>query len=117
MSRRHPSRRRLEQWLEGEDRSAELDAHVTSCDRCADIIEELAAADDPIQSALHRVLAPPDGLQLRVEAGIEERLQNRADMGLLADLMGVGLQAVRLLLDSSDGRPDIPPADDEGHAR
>ena len=113
MSRRHPPRRRLEQWLEGTDTDSSLDEHVTSCERCAAEIEELAAADDPIQSALQRVLAPPADLQLRVEAGIEARLQNRADLGLLADLMGVGLRTARLLFDSTDDH-DAPDGDGQG---
>ena len=106
--RRHPSRKRLERWFDGHEADPDLDAHLDTCDRCASVIEELAASDDPVHSALQSVLPVPDDLHARIEVGINSRLQNRQDLAALAEIMGIGLRTARLVF--ADPEPDdIPP--------
>ena len=68
------------------------------------MIEELADGHDPVNAALEFVLAPPDDLRTRIEQGINTRLQNRQDLSVIADLMGIGIHTARLLI--GDARPD-----------
>ena len=92
MSRRriwHPSRRRLTAWLEDGDQS--LDAHISTCERCATKLEDLSQPSVPLGDALRAMLAPPPDLQPRLRNGIAARLQTRDDLRLLFELMGVPL--------------------------
>ena len=73
------------------------------------MIEELAAADDPVSSALQTVLAAPPDLRQRLESGISARLQNRQDLSMLVGLMGIGFQTARLMTDAG-----AAPSDDLG---
>jgi hypothetical protein len=98
MSWRHPSRKRLQAWFEGDACDSSLDAHLDTCERCTAVIEELAVGSDPLQSALQQVLAPPADIRQRLEIGINTRLQNRQDLAVVAELMGIGLRTARLMV-------------------
>ena len=116
--RRHPNRKRLAAWLDGLEVDEALDEHLDTCERCAATIEELAAQDDPVQNALQRVLAPPDDLQQRIESGIGARLQNRQDVSLVAELMGIGLGTARVVFGrvephAADPQPEDPSRENE----
>ena len=41
----HPSRSSLEAWLRGETDDQKLDAHVSTCKRCANSLERLAGEE------------------------------------------------------------------------
>ncbi|MEM7094122.1 MAG: hypothetical protein AAF567_14040 [Actinomycetota bacterium] len=92
---RHPSDRRLQQWLDGEE--SELDAHVESCQRCADRIEHLAAATTPLRGPLLQLLAPPDGLGDLLRGGIDDRMRTREDLTLVGELFGLPIRAARVM--------------------
>ncbi|MEM7286368.1 MAG: hypothetical protein AAF480_08465 [Actinomycetota bacterium] len=92
---RHPSKRRLLAWLEVGDDS--LDAHMAGCDRCASRLEDLSQPATAIGDALRTMLAPPEDLQPRLRVGIARRMQNREDMRLLFELLGVPWQTARAM--------------------
>ncbi|GEM_PF-4675131 len=105
----HPSTRRLREWLEtppGAEPDAGVEEHVSHCERCADELEALDAmtAEEAVETsevelALQEVLAPPTGLEQRIEDRIEAALLARRDFKLLAGLMGVSIETARLLVE------------------
>jgi len=96
---RHPSKRALREWLTG-DIDADVDRHVSTCERCSNDLEALAAADvdSSLRDALLLVLDPPADLVLRVEAGVIAQLESRKVFGYFADVFGAGWETSRLLL-------------------
>lgn len=105
--RRHPSKRALREWLEG-DIDEQVDLHVSTCERCSNDLEALATAttDSSLRDALLTVLDPPPDLIPRVEAGVVARLESREVLGYFADVFGAGWETTRLLI------TDEPPTDD-----
>lgn len=99
MKWRHPSASKLRGWLEHDLTSPAIDAHIDTCDRCAARLEDLAAPEAPLAVALSAVFAPPDGLVPRLNTGIDARLRNRADLALLAGMLGLPMQTAKLLFD------------------
>ncbi|HEC10784.1 MAG TPA: hypothetical protein ENI86_14650 [Acidimicrobiales bacterium] len=105
----HPSTRRLREWLEtppGAEPDAGVEEHVSHCERCADELEALDATAEvgvgetsEVRVALQEVLAPPTGLEQRMEDRIEAALLARRDLKLLAGLMGVSIETTRLLME------------------
>ncbi len=101
--RRHPKTEVLKEWLEGGG-SAEVDAHIATCLRCAESLErfddELPLADETsasVSDALAAVLRPPEDLTDRLEERVVARLDSRVMFGVVADLFGAGLEASKLL--------------------
>lgn len=100
MIRRHPSKKVLREWLNGESEDA-VDEHVSTCERCSNDLEALAAAettDLSLREALSTVLAPPTDLAPRIEAGVIARLESRKVLGYIADLFGAGLETTRMFI-------------------
>ncbi len=105
----HPSTRRLREWLETPpdvEPDAGIEEHVSHCERCADELEALDAVvgesieeTSEVRVALEEVLAPPTGLEQRMEDRIEAALLARRDLKLLAGLMGVSIETARLLVE------------------
>ena len=92
----HPSRRRLSEWLAGEDQ--ELDRHLSTCEYCADRLESLIEISDAaIQEALQYVLTVPSELPERLQADVEERLDNRRDLLLITEFFGLPLRTARAM--------------------
>lgn len=94
----HPPRRRLLAWLEGDE--PELDDHLATCARCADRLEAGAVPVGPVADALLAILAPPADLAPRLRAGIASRMQARADLAMLAQMMGVPAETLALMADA-----------------
>lgn len=105
----HPSRRRLEVWLE--QGAPDLDDHIAGCDRCASRLEELGAPSGPLGDALRAVLEPPADLQPRLRSGIATKLQVREDLRLLAEMFSIPAQTLRALGPPPDTEP---PGDGRG---
>lgn len=117
----HPSRRRLEAWLEGV--ADDIDDHVADCAHCAARLEELASPPSaPLRTALLRALAPPADLQPRLRTGMVRRLEAREDLQLMASMLGVPGDTLRTLLSPplaagpTSSADDVPPGDTEGSA-
>lgn len=102
MSRRHPTRARLAEWLDGA--APELDDHVHYCARCAEGLDGLDEPGSPLGEALETVLRPPDDLSVSLRGGIARRKLERADVELLTDLLALPLHTFRAFgEDRSDG--------------
>ena len=100
---RHPSRQRLQRWLEtGETRRVE--AHIDSCERCQAVLEELSELDEGVVADLQSAIAPPDDLGIRTNEGVDERLRNEAAAGAFLDLFTIGWDVLRTVLDPATDR-------------
>lgn len=99
----HPPRRRLVAWLEGGE--PDLDDHLATCARCADRLEAGAVAVGPVADALLAILAPPTDLAPRLRSGIAARMQARADLAMLAQMLGVPRETLGLLA--------VPPTEED----
>ena len=97
---RHPDDSKLMSWLDGV--APELDAHLADCEKCAQSIDRLAGADADLRSALLSVLAPPDDLAERVSQRLAVRIQARRDAELFGSMLGIPMEAGRVVLDSAD---------------
>ena len=94
---RHPSRGDLSAWLDGD--RPDIDEHVTTCERCATTLEELAAPSaGPITEALAAIYHVPEDLSERLERRVADRLDSMVIMEVVADLFGAGMETSRLLL-------------------
>lgn len=97
----HPSLRRLQRWLDGED--DDLDGHLATCERCASRIESLEVDDSALLQPLLEVLTPPEELTTRLRGGIDERMRSREDLTLLSELFGLPIRAARVMSSTSQG--------------
>lgn len=124
--RRHPSRAKLRAWLTGADLDsagiddpelAWIDEHLSTCDRCASVLENLEEPETSgaISAALTTVLAPPDAFGDRLELAVSERISSRDVAGYIADVFGAGLETTRLLLvdESLEPEPVVDDADQD----
>ena len=97
----HPSARKLQRLLD-DGGSADVDAHVAECARCANRLEELAAPLPELSQALTRTLQAPDDLVQRLGHRMTESMRAREDLQLLLELMGIPLGTVRSLMMEDD---------------
>lgn len=103
---RHPSKRALRAWLDGEP-ADEIDNHLETCERCAAHLEGISEprADGAIAASLNLVLAPPTNFSEKIETRVIAKLDSRQVLGYMADLFGAGIETTKLFL------TDEPPAD------
>ena len=102
----HPSRQRLQAWLDATDEASGITEHVEQCDRCAARIEELAdqvgdqeaSAITPLGEALKIAYEPPADINDRVMEKIAQRRLADREMNLLLGLFSIPKDAVELLL-------------------
>ncbi len=98
---RHPNRRQLARWLDGD--APELDDHIDGCEKCAQTLDALAAAETTdLRPALLTLLAPPTDLEERVSRRLAARLQSRADAELFGALLGVPIETGRVVLEARE---------------
>jgi hypothetical protein len=95
---RHPSRRRLQQWLVGES-PRRVDRHVEGCEHCEALLEELSALDVSTVADLHDAVTPPSDLANRTTDGVGERLRDEAALATFLDLFTVGWATARAIVD------------------
>ena len=90
---RHPATAELQAWLDGDLRN--LDEHLAECEECAAELDRIsvehteAPGTDDVAPALLVLLAPPDGLHERMSDRLQQRLQRRHDLELVASMLGV----------------------------
>ena len=102
---RHPNRQELSMWLDGAH--SELDEHLDACEICAASLDEIGEPDNAdLKPALLTLLRPPEDLHERVSAQLELRLQDRRDADLFGSMLGIAVEAGRLLLDDGTGQDD-----------
>ena len=99
MSARHPSRQRLQRWLEtGETRR--VANHIDTCAHCQEVLEEISALDEGLVADLQTATTPPDDLRERTHGGVDSRLRDEAAFGAFLDLFTIGWDVARTVLDA-----------------
>ena len=102
---RHPSRQRLQRWLEtGETRR--VDRHVDECVVCQETLEELSALDEDLVADLQAATTPPVDITERTHGGVRSRLRDEAAFGAFLELFTIGTDTVRTILDPTTDRGD-----------
>lgn len=92
----HPSPRKLERFVNGTE--PDLTLHIENCHRCASRLEEaFEPGRTQIAAAYRQVLRPPSDLTSRLNQGIGLKMQQRGDLELAGELIGVSWQTVRVL--------------------
>lgn len=112
----HPSRKRLQAWLDG-TAEEQITDHVEHCDRCAARIEEIADIpshpeldDDPeLGAAIREVFTPPEDLNERVMKKIDARERADREVQLLLGIFAIAKDAAELMM------PPPPSADEDTH--
>ena len=92
----HPRKRTLRQWLESTD-VGPVDEHVSTCRRCANLLEDLAAPGPALGDAISETLRPPDDLAHRLGVRMTDSMRNREDLQIFLDLLGVPWRTVQNL--------------------
>jgi hypothetical protein len=103
MRTRHPSRQRLQRWLEtGESRR--VDRHVDECAVCQETLDALSALDEDLVADLQAATTPPADIAERTHGGVDSRLRDEAAFAAFLDLFAVGWEVARCVLDpTTDG--------------
>ncbi len=112
MTRRHPSRPRLQRWLEtGETRRAfrRIEQHIESCEVCQATLDEITELDDELVADLQTATTPPEDLTARTNEGVEDRLRNEAAIGVFLDLFTISWDLTRTVLDPTTEGEDAHP--------
>ena len=111
MNSRHPSRQRLQRWLEtGEPRR--VDRHVDECETCQNVLETLSELDEGLVADLQAATTPPSDITERTHGGVDDRLRDEAVVGAFLDLFTIGWDVARFVLDpTTDGGPPHDPDD------
>ena len=102
MLARHPNKRQLSLWLDGQ--APNYDSHVDDCEHCSALLEDIVGIDldnddSNIGPALLVLLEPPADLEDRVSRRIAERLQTTSDMELFSSMFGIPIDAARVFLE------------------
>lgn len=98
MNARHPSRRRLQRWLDTGD-SRRVSKHIDQCEDCQEVLEGLSALDFELVADLQAATAPPEDLRERTHGGVDTRLRNEAAIVAFADLFAIGWDVARCVVD------------------
>ncbi len=115
MTAQHPSRRRLQRWLDtGESRR--VSKHIDNCEDCQEVLEALSALDVELVADLQAATTPPEDLRERTHGGVDSRLRNEAAIVAFADLFAIGWDVARHVVDptpdSDMGTDSDAPHDD-----
>lgn len=114
MTARHPTRRRLQRWLDtGEPRR--VARHIDACARCQEQLDQLTALDEGLVADLQAATTPPEDLTDRTQGGVDARLRNEAALGAFLDLFTIGWDVVRTVLEPETTHGG-PPHDEGGPA-
>lgn len=116
MTTRHPSRPRLQRWLDtGNPRR--VANHIETCEHCQEILEDLSALDESTVADLQAATTPPEDLRERTTDGVDARLRDEAALVAFGDLFAIGWDVVRhvvepMTTDRESAQTQPPPADD-----
>lgn len=96
----HPSEKRLLAWSE-RGRPSRTARHLQHCSLCEERLESLTQLSTDERVSLEAVLAPPQGLQERTSERLK-KLLDQETLLVLSDLMRVGWQTSRVLLEEEN---------------
>ena len=99
----HPRRRTLKRWLESTG-GGPVDEHISTCPRCANRLEDLAAPIPALGDAISQTLRPPDDLAERLGVRMTDSMRSREDLQIFLDLLGVPWRTVQALM--ADGEDE-----------
>jgi len=105
MISRHPSRQRLQRWLDTgaiHRSTRRTERHVDDCQDCQSTLEELTELDEGLVADLQMATAPPADLTTRINEGVDDRLRNAAAIGAFLDLFTIGWDVTRTILDPTN---------------
>jgi hypothetical protein len=95
----HPSDKKLAQWAtDGKGhRAARHALHCSLCERRLEAHTELAAQ---LKTDLAASLTPPTAFEQRIRERLNQSLLDRETLAVLADLLNIGPQTSRLLIET-----------------
>jgi hypothetical protein len=103
MTARHPTRRRLQRWLDtGEPRR--VARHIDACAECQEVLEDLSSLDEETVADLQAATTPPADLTDRTRDGVAARLRDEAAVGTFLDLFTIAWDVTRALVDPETTR-------------
>ncbi|MDR0342991.1 MAG: hypothetical protein LBI49_07680 [Nocardiopsaceae bacterium] len=105
MSRGHPSDAQLARWAEAGKgkRAASHAIHCLLCERRLETITELAPR---LREQLAASLEPPGTFEQRLQERLSQRLLDHETIALVTDLVDVGPETTRLLLEARERDED-----------
>ena len=100
MSWRHPSDSTLGRWSAGTT-SRRAARHAEHCPMCLERLEQITELEPRLRSELAADLMPRPALETRLWERLEARIAEREAISVLAELMDVGPETSRLLLEGT----------------
>lgn len=98
MSWRHPSDTVLGRWSAGNP-SRRAARHAEHCSLCLDRLEQLTELEPRLRSELEADQMPREALEARLWDRLEARIANREAITVFTEMMDVGPETTRLLLE------------------
>lgn len=98
---RHPSKKRLLRWSES-GRPRMTERHLLGCSLCEARLEELTRLDQEVVVDLKVALGAPADFNQRMSQRLREEVQDRETLMVMADLLGLGVETSRLLIEEGD---------------
>lgn len=98
MTTRHPSRPRLQRWLDTGD-PRRVANHIDTCEQCQQTLDELTALDETTVADLQAATTPPEDLRERTTGGVDARLRDEAALTAFGDLFAIGWDVVRAVIE------------------
>ncbi len=107
MTWRHPSDLALDRWSSGST-SRRTARHAGHCPLCLERLEALTELEPVLRSELESDRMPRAALETKLWDRLEATIANREALSVITDLMDVGPQTTRLLLEGTvdEGRDD-----------
>ena len=100
MSWRHPSDATLGRWSAGST-SRRAARHAEHCPMCLERLEQITELEPRIRAELGADLMPRPSLESALWERLEARLAEREAISVLTDLIDVGRETSRLLLEGT----------------
>lgn len=99
----------LHRWLDGADIGSD-DEHLERCEECAARLEAIAEpeADGMLPDALAAYFEPEPDLAERTLRKVERQLEARAALDTFVGLLGIGVEAARVVLGDDDEEEEEP---------
>ncbi len=101
MSIRHPSTRKLREWLD-DGAPARIGRHVATCDRCTTVLERISTLNPAAKATLRAITQPAADLDARMRKEVGESIRSQETLGVVGDLFALGWHTANEWLRSED---------------